>query len=178
MCRSVYRGMCFISVGYIPRSGIVRSLFFFFSVFFFSSSPMKKIHFTNLWPLKKSCLSQKVTEVTWMCACTGTCVFWFQFWFWWSVGLNAVRLYFSITILLVGNVLFSSLECMRYIYIHFFLKLIYFSTGIRTMVGWVTQHWLGLLCKSFETQAIAQWENVLVFGCCRESFWWRDSQRK
>lgn len=37
--------MCFISVGYIPRSGIVRSLFFFFFCFFLFQFPNEEDSF-------------------------------------------------------------------------------------------------------------------------------------
>lgn len=50
---------------------------FFFN--FFSSSPMKKTHFTGLWLLKKSCPSQKVQKCVRVCAYGCVVAFWFGF---------------------------------------------------------------------------------------------------
>lgn len=43
--------------------------------FSFSSSPMRKIHFTSSWLLKKSCLSQKVQKL-FECMAHAVGVFW------------------------------------------------------------------------------------------------------
>ena len=82
----------------------IELLGLFLKIFFFSSSPMKKIHFTSLWLLKKSCLSQKVQK----CAHTRMHVclaFGFGF------GFECCQV--ALFAILVGSVLLGSLECLE-----------------------------------------------------------------